>query len=71
MHEDMTLGTAPQASEDHECRFSQHNTLSAGSTRSYFHRQDVSAFLHQENNKLLLSVHELIILFEQVSSHTS
>jgi len=32
-----------------------------------FHRQDVSAFLRQENNKL----HELVLLYEQTSSHTS
>ena len=45
--------------------------LSARSTRSYFHRQDsqdVSAFLHQENNKLLFVIHEFFIFYEQVSS---
>jgi hypothetical protein len=33
--------------------------------------QDVSAFLHQNNNKLLLFIHKLIVLYEQASSHTS
>ena len=31
---------------------------------------DVSAFLHQENNKPHLFVHELVLLYEQASSHT-
>jgi len=29
------------------------------------------AFLHQENNKFHLFIHELILLYEQASSHTS
>jgi hypothetical protein len=31
----------------------------------------ISAFLHQENNKHHLFLHELILLYEQASSHTS
>jgi len=47
--------------------------LSAGSTRYYFHRQEVSAFLATctRNNKLHLFNHELDLLYEQASSHTS
>ena len=33
--------------------------------------QDVPAFLHQENNKLLFFIHELNLLYEQASSHAS
>ena len=33
--------------------------------------QDVFAFLHQDNNKLHLFLHELIVFYEQASSHTS
>jgi hypothetical protein len=32
---------------------------------------DVSAFLHQDTNKLLYFIHELILFFEQASGHTS
>jgi len=33
--------------------------------------QDVPTFLHQDNNKLYLFLHELLVFYEQVSSHTS
>jgi hypothetical protein len=33
--------------------------------------QDVSALLHQKNNKLIFFIHELKVLYEQASSHAS
>jgi hypothetical protein len=36
-----------------------------------FTDRDVSVFLHQENSKLYLFIHELVLLNVQASSHAS
>jgi hypothetical protein len=45
--------------------------LSAGSTRSYFHRQDRMCLLSYIRKTTLLFSFELNLLYKQASSHTS
>jgi len=46
--------------------------LFTGETSPYSQRQeqDVSTLLHQNNKKVHFSLHELIVFYEQASSHT-